>query len=337
METLSGNERARERANCGGDGNSQPNERTNEQMTKLTLACGMSLRSFSSAAGAHVLLHSSGRGVTARSYLSSVGRCVKKRSRTCIVGETISWRSTTCLNPRVVPVMNVSARASSTYENYDATSKTYDAARFAIAKPAVERTLKDVAVSLGVPVGELVTLDAGCGTGNYSVALAELGVGRVHALDGNSSMLAHLQAKIDRAAPDSPIARALHVVKDPVNLGARSVSLPLPDASIHCAVVSQVTHHLVRAELSNPFEPVEALVAELGRVVAPGGALIIQTSTPEQQRRGFWWADIVPVAAEKLSRRFSTVRGMLLSAFVWVCVQNCWQPIVQIMLFSKCG
>ena len=86
-------------------------------------------------------------------------------------------------------------------------------------------------------------------------------------------------------------------------------------------VIGQVTHHLVRQKPPHegedagattadfdPFGPVKALVAELGRVVKPGGALLIQTQTPEQHRKGFWWADIIPVAVDKLARRFVDVR-----------------------------
>ena len=99
----------------------------------------------------------------------------------------------------------------SAYENYDETSKKYDNARFAIAAPFVQQTFAGISKALKKPVSELVALEAGCGTGNYSVAMAEMGAGTVHAVDHNQGMLSVLQAKVDSAKADSPVKSALKV------------------------------------------------------------------------------------------------------------------------------
>ena len=45
-------------------------------------------------------------------------------------------------------------------------------------------------------------------------------------------------------------------------------------------------------------------VAEVRRVLRPGGAFILQTQTPQQHRDGFWWAPIIPTASSRLAERF---------------------------------
>ena len=194
----------------------------------------------------------------------------------------------------------------SAYENYEQTSRKYDAARFAMAAPAVERVLTRVSEVLDKPLSELVVLEAGCGTGNYSVACVGMGVGTVHALDHSAGMLEKLQAKVDES--EGSALQAALKVGAPVDLAAENLRLPFEDGTVHVALVPQVTHHLVRSELEDPFSRVKSLIRELGRVLAPGGALVVQTQTPEQHRRGFWWADIIPVAVDKLARRFCDVR-----------------------------
>ena len=232
------------------------------------------------------------------------------RGSTRIVSQNVLVRHT--LDRRCKPLtQHVFARLESTYENYDTTSKQYDNARNALAAGhVVQSTLERVASALDTGVGELQVLEAGCGTGNYSIHMAKMGVARVHAIDGNQGMLDQLQAKINL---ESGLPSVLSV-REPVDLASPDMQLPFDDNSLHFAMVSQVTHHLVREELDDPHARVSALVDEIGRVVMPGGAILIQTSTPNQQRHGFWWADIVPAAATRLAQRLSDVRSCLMAS-----------------------
>mgnify|MGYP000091056148 CR=1 FL=1 len=205
-------------------------------------------------------------------------------------------------NPSVL-----SPRAMSVYHNYNESSKKYDAARFAMAGEAVNRTVKQVATQLELPADRLVGAEVGCGTGNYTVAMAEAGVGTVHALDHSAGMLDKLQKKVDESGEDSPLRKSVRVGA-PIDLAAPDLALPFDDNSVHLVLIPQVTHHLVKDSESDPFAAVKRLVQEVARVIAPGGALLIQTQTPTQHRSGFWWADIIPRAAARLAKRFCEVR-----------------------------
>merc|ERR1711953_266904 len=43
---------------------------------------------------------------------------------------------------------------------------------------------------------------------------------------------------------------------------------------------------------------------EIFRVLKPGGVLVLNTSTPEQQRDAFWWLSLFPKASEAICSRF---------------------------------
>ncbi|MGK0186115.1 MAG: hypothetical protein ACI9R3_001898 [Verrucomicrobiales bacterium] len=49
---------------------------------------------------------------------------------------------------------------------------------------------------------------------------------------------------------------------------------------------------------------------EAFRVLRPGGVFVLNTSSPEQQQNGFWWASLIPEAIEKLGTRFPEIEMM---------------------------
>ena len=113
--------------------------------------------------------------------------------------------------------------------------------------------------------------DLGCGTGPVSEALAPF-VGRVVAVDDSAAML----------------GAARHRLADYRNVEIRKGDLdglPLESGELDAAVVFLVLHHLA--------EPPAAL-AEIGRVLRPGGRLLIVDMTPHdraeyRQRMGHLW------------------------------------------------
>ena len=88
----------------------------------------------------------------------------------------------------------------SNYENYSNTANTYDSTREAFGYEVILGMLYGASA---VPQ-ESVLLDAGCGTGNYSAALAPH-VGRIEAVDLNPQMLAVAQGKFARLSARAQI------------------------------------------------------------------------------------------------------------------------------------
>jgi ubiquinone/menaquinone biosynthesis C-methylase UbiE len=128
--------------------------------------------------------------------------------------------------------------------------------------------LDEMLVRTGVPAGGLV-LDAGCGTGNFSLRLSGAGA-RVVGLDF------------------SPVALAAYRRKDP---GARvcqaSLADPLPfrDGVFDCVVCMSVLFAIPESRAS-------AATRELRRVLKPGGKLVITAMRPGQSRTAALWQHV---------------------------------------------
>ncbi len=132
---------------------------------------------------------------------------------------------------------------------YGESAGSYDGEENALihAEEAVVHGLID-----GYPVGR--ALDAGCGTGRHAAYMASLGH-EVVGIDVTAEMLSMARSKVPSAE--------FHT--------GRLESLPLPDASVDLAVCSLALAHCI--DLGQPLR-------ELGRVVRPGGAVILSDLHP---------------------------------------------------------
>ena len=100
-------------------------------------------------------------------------------------------------------------------------------------------------------------LDLGCGTGAMSIALAqELPDATVIGIDGDPEVLERARAKAAAAGVELELHESL------------ADALPLADASVDCVVSTLVFHHL-------PATVKRAALAEVARVLTPGGKLVI--------------------------------------------------------------
>jgi ubiquinone/menaquinone biosynthesis C-methylase UbiE len=176
--------------------------------------------------------------------------------------------------------------AMSRYEDYATVSKAYDETRVPIGTDILCRCLG----AARRPLSEIRLLDAGCGTGAYSHAMLPH-VGRVDAVDLNEGMLAVARAKL---AADQAAGRiAFH--RGSID------ALPFADASFDAAMINQVLHHI--EDGADPSFPAhEAVIAEMHRVLRPGGVLVINMCTREQLSGGYWYYDLVPRAREACIR-----------------------------------
>lgn len=172
----------------------------------------------------------------------------------------------------------------SNYENYSATATNYDRTRFANGYELI----LGMATAYGIS-GAGVLLDAGCGTGNYTAALAPF-FARLEAVDMNSGMLGVARQKI--AELDSADKVQFHQ--------AQIGDLPLSAGSVDIAMLNQVLHHL-------PVEPNwsahAGVFTELGRVLRQGGLLSINTCSLEQLQDGYWSYALIPDAVAAMQRR----------------------------------
>jgi SAM-dependent methyltransferase len=133
-------------------------------------------------------------------------------------------------------------------EGYARWAPTYDGPLrlFSIEEPPMQHRLD------AWPTGEV--LDAACGTGRYAVRLAERGH-TVVGVDQSPDMLERARAKV-------PGGRFLE---------GGLTELPLPDASVDAAVCALALVHVPE---------VGPAVAELARVVRPGGRILLSDVHP---------------------------------------------------------
>jgi len=145
-----------------------------------------------------------------------------------------------------------------TREGYDRWAAVYDTdgnPLIAMEEPEVDRLVGDIA-------GREV-LDVGCGTGRHALRFAAAGA-RVTAIDFSEEMLRKAQAKPGAAG----VRFVVHDLAEP---------LPFPAASFDRVVCGLVVDHI--ADLAGLF-------AELRRVCAPNGRVVVSVMHPAMMLRG---------------------------------------------------
>lgn len=160
----------------------------------------------------------------------------------------------------------------SSYEDYQRTSKHYDATRRPVATDRVLGWL-----GRHRPVKELDVLDAGCGTGQFTEVLLPH-VASVTGVDLNPGMLEVAAAKLGN---------------DPrLSLQQGSIEeLAFEDDRFDGAVINQVLHHLPDdAEWTHH----RRVFAELHRVLRPGATFVLNTCAQAQLDHGYWYFRLMP-------------------------------------------
>ncbi|GMU39074.1 MAG: methyltransferase domain-containing protein [Phycisphaerae bacterium] len=124
-------------------------------------------------------------------------------------------------------------------------------------RPAYLALLEEIADWCGGEPKSFRLLDIGCGTGSFAALVASADwPARITALDFVASMCRKARDKAERVRPQRPA--------DVVN--ADSEHLPFADASFDVVTCSNSFHH---------YPHQDAVVAEMRRVLAPGGRLVL--------------------------------------------------------------
>jgi len=174
--------------------------------------------------------------------------------------------------------------AENEYCPYTETSKAYDGTR---APLGLNIVLGSMAQS-GTPLHEQDLLDVGCGTGTFLQTIKGH-VASVSGLEYNDGMISETRSRLGNDAK----------LKELVQGSADA--LPFADNSFHVATVNQVLHHFPK---DNNYAFCFKAFKEISRVLKPGGVLVVNTSTPEQQRDAFWWLSLFPRSSQAMRKRF---------------------------------
>ena len=164
----------------------------------------------------------------------------------------------------------------SDYEDYNRIARSYDQTRRPIGVDLILYCL----ARFGRPPEETTMLDAGCGTGAFTEALAGH-LARIHGLDHSAGMLRAAAAK----EPDGKVDF----------LRGSVAALPLRDGALDAILNVLVLHHL-QDDSDAGFPAHGQVIGEFARVLKPGGVLVIGICTREQLESGFWFTRLIPEA-----------------------------------------
>lgn len=190
----------------------------------------------------------------------------------------------------------------STFADYSSVASVYDGTRKA---ESFEIWLGALMRHAPAHIHDVRLLDAGCGTGNYSAALAPH-IGRLNGIDFNPEMLAQASVKLKGEIKD-----------DRVKLEQGSLkALPFEDDTFDAVMINQVLHHL--EDGTDPaYSGHRAAVSECARVLKPGGVLLVNACSHRQLKDGFWYTSLIPEGLAVCCRRIaptSLFRHMLSEA-----------------------
>ena len=126
-------------------------------------------------------------------------------------------------------------------------------------------------------IGGKRVIDVGCGTGRHTEALLEAGAGRVAALDVTPEMMERARAKLAGKAVDW----VRHAMPAP---------LPFLDKTFELAVLGLVVEHVAN---------LPAALAEVARVLKPGGRCVVSALHPDRTLEGQRARFIDPATGER--------------------------------------
>lgn len=181
----------------------------------------------------------------------------------------------------------------SSYEDYTRKSENYDKTRRPVGTEISVGCFAHAGASLGTSLERMEILDAGCGTGNYSLAMLDH-VGRIEAVDMNPGMLAVASEKLAGAVSAGRVSFNRAQIDE----------LPFEEGRFDGVMINQVLHHLPD-DPATGFPEHRRVFRDLARVLKPGGALVVNTCSQEQLLHGYWHYGLIRSAADALRSRYA--------------------------------
>ncbi len=225
--------------------------------------------------------------------IGNIGRIFERDIQSLLAAIKATLLEMNVTMPDQDPTLHTETSHTVEYEDYDSTSGSYDDTRVPVGLPIILNFLASTPTALS----EQTILDAGCGTGS---CLAELRgrVGKLHGRELNAGM--------------QQVAKTRFADDPNVQIEQGSITeLPFADEAFDGIVCNQVLHHLDPGESddadSEGFPNVSSFFREAFRVLRPNGALVINSSSHEQHRDGFWWAALIPTAIDRMVPRFPSI------------------------------
>jgi len=172
--------------------------------------------------------------------------------------------------------------------DYNRIAENYDDIRPPVGVELILRAFS----APGTPLSNMNILDAGCGTGSYSLALAEH-VRGVAGIDRSRGMIAIAEEKKRKSPKRARLAFTLGTMME----------MPFRDSSFDGIMANQTLHHLGDGQ-SEGFHAHRKVLREFARILKPDGVIVVSTSSQEQIDSGFWFYHLIPQATRRLQKRF---------------------------------
>ncbi|XP_065058202.1 ubiquinone/menaquinone biosynthesis C-methyltransferase UbiE-like [Rhopilema esculentum] len=185
----------------------------------------------------------------------------------------------------------------SNFEKYDSTSAHYDDGRVPAGASVYAAVIQNY---LNKPLNEIHLLDAGCGTGNYSKAFLDNGIGKVSCFDASEGMLSKAKNKL------SDYIATKNVIQ--IKQGFLP-KIPYEDNCYDAVIFMQVLHHI--DTLESNFANLKATMKDAYRVLKPGGVLMINFCTGDQVLYGAWFVNLIPRSAAIYRKRYMPQEDLL--------------------------
>jgi len=182
----------------------------------------------------------------------------------------------------------------SKYMDYEAFGNSYDEARVA---DGIDMMCNMITGLTGKSMAEINLLDAGCGTGNYSLGFLERGLKSLKMIDASETMLKNAKCKVEK-------------YKEFVDIQQMALpKLEFANKSFDVITFVQVLHHIDSVALHSEKDVLSKddypnLIESLKhsyRILRSGGVLMLDTMF-EENIDSFWWTSLCPKASKTMKR-----------------------------------